>query len=114
MRTTTYVISSLGVALIVVLLSILMETSTVTAKEEGLRQLITAIDSSLLINPTPQDAHFIWVSADQDQSRTGYKRVVGGKHRDGTTMYICRVTGTTPGKLYNNSCHYSYVGQEYT
>lgn len=103
MRKTTYVISSLSLALIVALLSILTETSAVTAKTE----------SPEVFNPTPQNTHFIWVSVDEDQSRPGYKRVVGGKHRDGTTMYICRVSGLTPGKLYNNSCHYSFVGQEY-
>lgn len=107
MRKTTYVI---GVALIVALLSILMETSAVTAKDEGLGLLTT---TTKVFNPIPQNAHFIWVSVDEDQSRPGYKRVVGGKHRDGTTMYICRVSGPTPGKLYNNSCHYSFVGQEY-
>ena len=103
MRKTTYVISSLSLALIVAFLSILTETSAVTAKTE----------SPEVFNPTPQNTHFIWVSVDEDQSRPGYKRVVGGKHRDGTTMYICRVSGLTPGKLYNNSCHYSFVGQEY-
>ena len=28
-------------------------------------------------------------------------------------MYICRAFGVTPGKIYDNSCHYTYVGQEY-
>src|SRR5215475_5508928 len=97
MRKTTYVIVTLGVALIVALLSIAIGTSTVTAK--------------VFLNPPPQNAHFIWVPSDGDQSRPGYRRVIGGKHEDGTTMYICRITGTVPGKLYNNSCHYSYVGQ---
>jgi len=90
MRKTTYLIVTLGVALIVALLPILIDTSTVTA---------TATDSSAFFNPPPQNAHFIWVSSDGDQSRPGYRRVSGGKHEDGTTMYICRVFGITPGKL---------------
>lgn len=113
MRKTTYVIVTLGAALIIALFSIVMDTSTVTAKEEGLGLLTTAEHSSVFFNLPPQNAHFIWISSDGDQSRPGYRRVIGGKHEDGTTMYICRVTGTVPGKLYNNSCHYSYVGQEY-
>jgi len=27
-------------------------------------------------------------------------------------MYICRVGGTTPGKLYGNLCHYPFAGGE--
>src|SRR5215470_3744837 len=92
MRKTISVAISLSLALGIVLLCAAMRTSAVT---------------------TPQSVHFIWVPVEGDQSRPGFKRVVGGTHDDGTTMYICRVSGLTPGKLYNNTCHYSYVGQEY-
>ena len=103
MRKTTYVMVTLGVALIVTLLSVVIDTSTVTAKNVA----------TAFFKPPQENAHFIWVDSDGDQSRSGFRRVEGGKHRDGTMMYICRVSGPTPGKLYNNSCHYSYVGQEY-
>lgn len=72
-----------------------------------------AVRTSALTNPTPQSTRFMWVPVDGDQNPPGFKRVVGGKHRDGTTMYICRASGVTPGKIYANSCHYTYVGQEY-
>ena len=59
-----------------------------------------------------RDKHsLIWVAVEGDQSRQGYRRV-GGKHRDGTMMYICRVSGFVSGKTYNNACHYSAAGQE--
>lgn len=82
-----------------------MRTPVVTAKAEP--------PSLLPISPTPQNGHFIWISAEGDQSVPGYKRVVGGKHDDGNTMYICRVFGMTPGKIYRNACHYSAAGDEY-
>ena len=76
-----------------------MRTSVVTAKVET-PALLAETESS--VSPTtPQNAHSS-VPAEGDQSRLGYRRVAGGKHRDGTTMYICRVSGLTPGKLYNN------------
>lgn len=102
MRKTPLVLLSTSL-IIVALLSIEMRTPVVTAKA----------DASVSLSPTPQNAHFIWVSAEGDQSVPGYKRVVGGKHDDGNTMYICRVSGMTPGKVYRNSCHYSAAGQEY-
>lgn len=103
MRKTPLVLLSTSIILIVALLSIEMRTTVVTAKA----------DASVSLSPTPQNAHFIWVSVEGDQSVPGYKRVVGGKHDDGNTMYICRVSGMTPGKVYRNSCHYSAAGQEY-
>jgi hypothetical protein len=112
MRKTPLALLSASIVLICALLSIEIRTSVVTAKAETLG-LIAETESSVSLDPTPQNDHFIWLLIDGDQSRPGYRRVVGGKHQDGTTMYICRVSGVTPGKLYNNSCHYSYVGQEY-
>lgn len=105
MRKTPHVVVSLSVALVIGLLCAEMRTSAVTMKPDE-------TDSSVFFNPTPQNAHFIWVSVDGDQNRPGFKRVVGGAHDDGTTMYICRVSGFVPGKIYNNSCHYSAAGQE--
>ena len=108
MRKTPHLVISLSVALVIGLLCVEMRTSAVTMKSESAAET----DSSVFLNPTPQNAHFIWVPVDSDQSRPGYKRVAGGVHDDGTTMYICRAFGVTPGKLYDNSCHYSYAGQE--
>ena len=109
MRKTRLVLLSASVALLCTLLSIHMRTSIVAAKPET---PATSTESSVYFDPTPQNAHFIWVSAEGDQSRPGFHRVIGGKHRDGTEMYICRVSGFVPGKIYRNSCHYSAAGQE--
>ena len=109
MRKTPLVLLSTSVALIGALLSIEMRTSLVSAKPET---PAIETDSSVSFDPTPQNPHFIWVSAEGDQGRSGYHRVIGGKHRDGTEMYICRVSGFVPGKIYRNSCHYSAAGQE--
>ena len=89
MRKTPHLVVFSSVALVIGLLCVEIRTSAVTMKFEGAAETY----SSVFLNPTPQNAHFIWVPVEGDQSRPGYKRVVGGVHDDGTTMYICRAFG---------------------
>ena len=42
------------------------------------------------LDPTPQNAPFHLGIGRWRSKPSGLPRVVGGKHRDGTTMYICR------------------------
>ena len=112
MRKTSLVLLSTSAVLIFAVLRIELRTSVVQAKAETPALFAAETDSSVSLNPHPQNAHFIWVPAEGDQGRAGYQRVVGGKHRDGNSMYICRASGVAPGKLYRNSCHYSAAGQE--
>lgn len=65
MRKTPHLIISLSVALVIGLLCVEKQTSAVTMKFESAAET----DSSVFLNPTPQNAHFIWVPVDGDQSR---------------------------------------------
>lgn len=62
---------------------------------------------------TPQNAPFVWTLANEEKDYPGYKRVEGGKLKDGTRLDICRA-GYIPGKVYQNLCLYPYAGAEGT
>ena len=111
MRTTAHVVISLSVA-ILAMLSTEMMMPVMTAKAEGPGLLTAATGSSMPLAPAFQGAPFIWVESAEIRDYPGYRLVEGGKHSDGTMMYICRVGGTTPGKLYKNLCHYPMAGGE--
>jgi len=81
-------------------------------KAKGSDLLANESDYSILLAAMPQGASFIWVESAEVGDHPGYSLVEGGKHEDGTIMYICRVGGTTPGKLYKNLCHYPMAGGE--
>lgn len=100
MRKTPYVVISMSVALILALLS------------SGVRTSRAKTDSSVSLNPTPQHVPFLWLTPSDEKRYPTYKRVEGGKHADGTMMYICRFI-SIPGKLYKDGCHYSDGGYEY-
>lgn len=112
MRKTAYVVISLSVALILAMLSTEMKMSAVTVKA-GEVSLPVETDSSASLNPTPQNAPFVWTLANEEKDYPGYKRVEGGKLNDGTRLDICRA-GYIPGKVYNNLCLYPYAGAEST
>jgi hypothetical protein len=111
MRKPASVVITLSVALILILLSTEMRTSVVMAQAKGPGLLAAKTGSSGSLNPTLQDAPFIWVSPGEERDYPAYRRVVGGKHQDGTTMYFCKFN-FVPAKLYKNECHYSYGGYE--
>lgn len=112
MRTTAHVVISLSVALILAILSTAIRMSVMTAKAEESGALVAETDSSIALASTFQGAPFIWVESPEIGNYPGYRLVEGGKHSDGTMMYICRVGGTTPGKLYKNLCHFPMAGGE--
>ncbi|MFL6229072.1 MAG: DM9 repeat-containing protein [Pyrinomonadaceae bacterium] len=112
MRKTSSVVISMSVAFILTLLSTEMRTSVVAMKIAELSLPAAETDSSRSLSPTLQDASFIWASPDERGLYPGYEPVVGGKHQDGTTMYICKQS-FVPGKLYKDTCHYSYGGREH-
>jgi hypothetical protein len=112
MRTTVHLVISISVALILGLLFTEMRTSAVMVEAHELGLLAVEKDSSMPLSPTPQNASFIWVEKTDIGDYPGYMLVEGGKHNDGTMMYLCRIGGTTPGKLYKNLCHYPYGGGE--
>ena len=60
----------------------------------------------------PSGQTFTHLGSGRGRSKSSGLPRVGGKHRDGTMMYICRVSGFVSGKTYNNACHYSAAGQE--
>lgn len=99
MRKTVPVAISMSAALILVLVAIEMRTQVETVKAEGL-------------DPTPQHVPFLWLTPTEESHYPTYKRVEGGKHADGTMMYVCRFM-SIPGKLYTDGCHYSDGGWEY-
>lgn len=75
--------------------------------------VVIPADSSMFPDPAPQNKPFIWVSADEENQFPGYKRVIGGSHTDGTTLYICRATWLKiPGKLYKDLCQVPWAGKE--
>jgi len=94
------------------MLSTQMSRSVTPVKAEGSGVLASETDSSVSLTPNFQGAPFIWVESAEAGGYPGYRLVEGGKHTDGTMMYICRVGGTTPGKLYKNLCHYPMAGGE--
>ena len=112
MRSITQVVISLSVALVLPMLSTEMSRSVAPLKVEGSGVLASETDSSVSPTPNFQGAPFIWVESAEAGSYPGYRLVEGGMHTDGTMMYICRVGGTTPGKLYKNLCHYPMAGGE--
>ena len=102
----------MSVAFILAMLSTEMRTSVVMAQAKRLGLITAETDPSITPDPTLQNAPFIWVSPDEERDYPGYRRVVGGKHQDGTTMYFCK-SNFVPGKLYKNECHYPYGGYEH-
>lgn len=114
MRKTASVAISISVALILALFATGMRTSVAAAKAGELNLLAAERDSSMSLSPPLQNASYIWVLPSEEKDYPEYKRVEGGKHGDGTMMYVCRVGGTTPGKLYKKQCLAPYGGLEYS
>ena len=111
MRKIAPVVISLSLSLIFVLLLTVARTSGVTVKAHPLGPVAAETDSTISFNP-PQHVPFIWVTPSEEKRYPTYKRVEGGKHDDGTMMYVCRFI-SIPGKLYKDGCHYSDGGWEY-
>lgn len=96
MRKTAPIVISLSVVLVIGLLC------------AGMRARALATSAV-----TPQNAPFVWTLANEEKDYPGYKRVEGGKLKDGTRLDICRA-GYIPGKVYQNLCLYPYAGAEGT
>lgn len=113
MRKTARLIISMSAALFILgLFSAGKGTSVVMAQAKGTGLLAAKTDASGSLNSALQGAPFIWAAPDEERDYPGYRRVEGGKHQDGTTMYICK-DNFVPGKLYQNKCYSSYGGREH-
>ena len=111
MRKTAPVVISMSLALIFALLLTVIRTSAVIVKAEP-GPLAANTNPLVSLEPPPQHLPFLWVTPSEEKRYPTYKRVEGGKHNDGTMMYICRFM-SIPGKLYKDGCHFSDGGWEY-
>src|SRR3954464_11572324 len=109
-KTASVVISISATLLTLALFSAEMRKSVAAVKANELSLPVAETDSSRSLSPTLQNASYIWVLPTEEKDYPGYRRVEGGKHGDGTMMYVCRVEGSTPGKLYKNQCLAPYGG----
>ena len=93
------------------------KTTAVVATVGGPVPDVMPADPSMSLNQASQliKEGFMWVNVNEENRFPGYKRVIGGQHDDGTTLYICQHTikgDPTPGKLHKDLCQVPWGGKE--
>jgi hypothetical protein len=104
---TEYFLSLIGAIVL-----LLVGPSSSQAQEPTIEELVKSVDSVA-------QSGFLWTRLDEvtAEERRGFIKVFGGRHADGSDMYVCRMgvqpNVYAPGKLSRDGkCRYAYDGSE--